>query len=351
MVILDVPIGGGAPDFVSSIRGAGAPNFLSTPGQISVFDDFAYIPAQGENGLTIIDISTPAIPVYAGGIYGAGAPNYLSNCISCHVRNNGFCYVVSLNDDSLSIIDVSDPTAPTLSGVIRGAGAPNFLNGPRDIFVDDNLIAYVAVSLDNSLSIFDVSDPSAPAFLGNIAGVGGPNFLQNTLTVRVSGTRAYLQSFNQRTFSIFDITDPANPTFLGFIDAGAIMTGPRGITVSGNTLYLASQTGPTGDGSLAIFDITDPAAIALLGSLVDVRFRGPRGLVFLDSGSPRIMILGSNATADSVAHVNVTDPAAPAFVDNINGSGAPHFITTPQYIALGQTLPPIVATNPATGVT
>jgi rhodanese-related sulfurtransferase len=128
---------------------------LNHPYSVFVSGNYAYVAAQGDNSLTIIDVTNPAAPTFKGHIAGVGAPNYLSGPSSVFVSGN-YAYVAAQGDNSLTIIDVTNPAAPTFKGHIAGTAAPNYLNNPYSVFVSGNY-AYVAAYDDNSLTIIDVS--------------------------------------------------------------------------------------------------------------------------------------------------------------------------------------------------
>lgn len=341
----------GIPDLVGVLRDP----LIDAPGGASVYGGYAYIPCWTVDRLVIADISDPAAPFVVSSIEGAGAPNYLNAATQCQVRNNGYCYVVSLLDDALSIFDISNPLAgPILAGVIRGAGAPpggNYLNQPYSVFVDDNLLAYVAASLDNSLTIIDVSDPTNPTLVGNIAGAGAPNFLNNIRRIIVRGIYAYTVAYTDERLCVFNISNPAAPTFVGSI-THARLHEVVSLALLGDYVYTVSQDAPAPGRGLGIFNIANPAAPVYVGGLTDwAHIGGCRDLVVPEDTFPRVYVLGSNVVVDAVSRINVANPAAPAWVSWLQGAGPPNYMEAPQYITQNQTFPPSVQTNPAMEVT
>lgn len=325
------------------------------PAGISVYGNYAYIPDQANDLLTIADISNLAAPFVVSQIAGAAAPNYLNAATHCQVRPTPgglFCYVVSITDNALTVFNVDDPTNPIHRGVIQGVAVPPALSSPRWIYVDDNLRAYVAAAGNDSLTIIDVSDPTLPAYRGNIAGAGAPNFLNSPRCVQVREIGgiiyAYVISFFDDALSIFNCNNP-NPTLVGTTGIQASLDEVQSLSLRGNYAYCCAQNHPVS--GLAIFNIANPAAPFFVSSLVDARFHSPRGVIYPDNVTDLIWILGSNVVADSVAMVNVANPAAPAYVDWLQGSGPPNYMTTPQYITQNQVFQPIVQTDPATEIT
>ena len=127
---------------------------------VKVLGNFAFITAVIDDSLTVVDISNPLAPTFAGHVSGAGTPNFMGGARHLHL-SLGRAYVVSANDAALTVVDISDPVTPSVVAV-QGAGAPNFLEIPLDVFISGNH-AYVASfgdssvpRGDNSLSIFDV---------------------------------------------------------------------------------------------------------------------------------------------------------------------------------------------------
>ena len=102
---------------------------------------------------------------------------------------NLYAYVAANVDNALSIIDVTDPTNPLFSGVLRGGGAEPWLNGARCVFVAGDY-AYVTASGDNALVIADVTDPTNPFFKGVLRGGGAEPWLGGPYGVLVPSAAA-----------------------------------------------------------------------------------------------------------------------------------------------------------------
>ena len=85
---------------------------------------------------------------HVSSITGAGSPNYLDGSEGVFVSGN-YAYVASSIDDALSIFDISNPSSPTHVGSIRGRGSPNYLFCAYRVFVSGNY-AYVASFYDDA---------------------------------------------------------------------------------------------------------------------------------------------------------------------------------------------------------
>lgn len=248
-----------APGVLGHISGAGGPNFLGTPHDIVVAGDYAYIAVQGDDGLTIINISNPNNPTYAGGIYGTGPPNFLGSqralamLDSNHLCITGWAGV----DQAFNVINISNPAAPVIVGqdrdwayinsdmVISGTRAymtdnstelsiadvsnplnPSlisdtalFPNGACRVYVVGNY-AYVTSWFSHALYIVDVSNPLLPFVAGSISGAGPPNYLDTAWGVYVDGNIAYVTGNTDNSLVLIDISNPIAPTLLGVIHGG-----------------------------------------------------------------------------------------------------------------------------------
>jgi hypothetical protein len=144
---------------VSTISGAGEPNFLNGPTGVRTIGDYAFATAVFDNSLTVINVSDPLAPKFISHITGEGSPNFLSGARHLHISGN-YAYIVAAEDSALTIVDISNPLTPTVVDSIQGAGAPNYLDYPLDVFVYFNH-AFVAASWDDSLSIFELGPVQA----------------------------------------------------------------------------------------------------------------------------------------------------------------------------------------------
>ncbi|GAJ21581.1 unnamed protein product, partial [marine sediment metagenome] len=107
-----------APSVLGHISGPGPPNYLDGAWEIAVRGNYCYISLQNDDGLTIVNISNPNNPIYAGGIYGAGPPNYLNTARGIDMLDDTHCCVSVWNgfDKSFSVIDISNPAIPVIVG-------------------------------------------------------------------------------------------------------------------------------------------------------------------------------------------------------------------------------------------
>ncbi len=184
-------------------------------------------------------------------------------------------YITAQADSALTILDVSDPASPQLlAEVVNGQGGFNHLHGARAVFVS-GATAYIAAhgatdgktQIPGALTILDISNPRQPQLLAEVVdGQGGFNHLTGARSIHVSGTTAYVASclFDPKTeapgaLTILDVSDPRQPRFLAEVVDGqggfAQLAGACSVDVAGATAYVAAFY----DHALTILDVSDPA--------------------------------------------------------------------------------------------
>ncbi|MBA7499298.1 hypothetical protein ES704_02038 [subsurface metagenome] len=244
------------PSVLGHISGGGPPNYLQTPWDLVVSGNYCYISVQGDDGLTIINISNPNNPTYAGGIYGTGPPNYLGSQRGIAMPDSTHCCMTGWAgiDKAFNVIDVSNPANPVIIGQDRDSAYINvdmkisgdraymtnnaldlsivdisdltnptllsqtalFPNGSNHLQVIGNY-AYVTSWWSHTLYIVDISNPLLPFVAGSIGGAGPPNYLDLAWGVYVKSNIAYVTGLDDNSLVLIDVSDPTNPTLLGVI--------------------------------------------------------------------------------------------------------------------------------------
>ncbi len=215
--------------------------------------DYMYI-AEGNNGIRVIDITTPSNPntvghyalpsgraedvVIAGNVLltacsdGFRAINvenpvsptqlgYYDTKNSAGVAVNGNYAYVAARGYGLYVIDITDPSIPAEAGVYATPGTA------WDVVYNAGY-AYVA-DYNSGLTIIDVSTPTAPNQVGAYA---VPN---NVYSVAVTGNYVYVGSFLDGVY-VVDVSIPSAPVEIANINPGSNI---RNLFISGNYLYIA----------------------------------------------------------------------------------------------------------------
>ncbi|TSA30133.1 MAG: T9SS C-terminal target domain-containing protein [Ignavibacteriales bacterium] len=317
-----------SPTFVASI------DSLAYCESVVISGQYAYVAAGTRSH--IVDITTPATPVYVGRIAAYGGYHQYMN-----VRS-GYAYVCNY-DAGLAVVNVTNPVNP-----VNVMAIPSGHRTAGIIF--DGNYAYVAVG-DTGMVIYNVSNPASPVFTSKIRTTGraafvsygavsingvptGHIFVSNRLpapgisAINVANpatpvTSSFLEAFAAPTgiayspfysngkvyvaygtagLRILDVSTPSSPTLLSTL---ALSGEARGVAVKGNYAYVVGR-----DAGVHVVDVSNAASPVLLKTMQTSRSRG-------------IAINGNYAyvaTRDSGLVVwNVADPANPIRVAAVKG--------------------------------
>ncbi|MEJ2627839.1 MAG: hypothetical protein P8078_04720, partial [bacterium] len=240
---------------------------------VVVSGNYAYV-ADGQSGLRIIDISTPATPFEVG-----------------HYNTNGTAYDVVYASDTvyvadgaggLKVIDVSTKTAPTLVGLYSTGGIARSID-----FCDYNiqgkhvLVSYYSdnhVVTDDGVRIFDVTDAE-------------------------------------------NINQPGN-IFLTKDKAWDIKIGTR--TLDPDTLAFVAD----GDSGLMMIDISDPTSFAQTGTSYDATFE-VLSVDYMSAAEQVLLSAGENGLV--TVDVSAADPAGLGNLDTDGNATGVAFLITDAY--------------------
>ena len=203
------------------------------PREIAVDGNYAYIISQ--SALDVVDFSNPASPTLIGSWTES---SYLTDV----VKHGDYLYIAGGSDDGLILLDVSSPESPVLensldigySGIkldleypyayvhtstglkIIDVGDPSSLslvgeaenldNGEQDVVADGGIVLCGYDSYFSSflgLHFLDVSDPTDPVFIGETG--------KSARNIAINGDLAYVAyALSSDQFAIYDISDPAS---------------------------------------------------------------------------------------------------------------------------------------------
>jgi hypothetical protein len=209
-------------------------------------------------------------------------------------------------------------------------------------------IAYVADWYYGGLRIYDVSNPATPKQISQLSG-------GNASSIAYAGGRVYLgQNTNGGVLAVVDVSDPTHPAPLGSIKS----TGVMAVDVHLPLAFVADS-----GGGLKIYDVSNPASIQTVGQYSGCSYAQSvavsgnvaalaciNGFQFVDVSNPAApvkkgmwappspssaaAVAASGARvylghAGGVAVVDVTDPTAPAVLDQRPTSFAVRKVTLP----------------------
>ncbi|MFC1612654.1 LVIVD repeat-containing protein, partial [Patescibacteria group bacterium] len=243
---------------------------LEWPSSIEVVGNYAYVTFYDGNAFMVMDISDPANPKEVGRLTDS-TETRLIYAWDVAIRGS-YAYVISMEgapNDSFEIIDISDPTNPThVTSVLDDSTTG--MNDVLDIFIQGNY-AYIISDVEDgigSLDIFDISDPANPRHMSSTTESGAME-MDAPQQIYVSGKYAYITAANSNSLEILDVSDPANPAHSGAVTDNATnnLMSPYGIYVSGDYAYIGITS--AGDEGVSIIDISSSTAPYQIGSILD----------------------------------------------------------------------------------
>ncbi|MEK6837895.1 MAG: hypothetical protein AABX69_04545, partial [Nanoarchaeota archaeon] len=202
----------------------------------SVFVSGSHAYATGTFTFIVVD----ANPGSLRKVYDSGLKRDFAGASSIYVSGD-YAYVTSDYDDGLLVVDVSTPSSPApVTSVQDGTK----LLDPSSVFVKDSF-AYITAPGSNRFTVVDVSTPSDPKLI--VGGTGGSvedaTLLGGTSSVYVSGDYAYVTSYAANSLAIVDVSTPASPKIVGSIQDAAKLSSASSVFVVGDYAFVQSSYG------------------------------------------------------------------------------------------------------------
>ena len=307
---------------------------------------YALVTALADNGVQIIDITDPAMPIAVSSVIDGGndgSGNTFDELEGAYdiatitIGLSTYALVTANTDDGVQIIDISNPATPTVASSITD-NVDNFdtLDGARNITtvtINSKVYALVATQFgDHGVQIIDITDPENPTAAFSI--IDGGAFKLNgafdITTVEIDSATYALVASNNDDVQIINITDPTAPIAVSLItdDADGFDTvdNPDGITTVtiGESTY-ALVTSPRDDG-VQIINITDPANPTAASSAIhgvdgfDL-LRSVFDIDTIKSGSSTYALVTNRGADNGVQIIDITDPENPTAVTSIIETG------------------------------
>ena len=196
---------------------------------------YALVASGADNGVQIINITTPGSPIAASAV--SDGPKYTElegplSITTTTIGSSTYALVASGPDDGVQIIDITNPYAPTnTSSVEDGSNFPE-LDYPRSIItttIGSSTYALVASETDRGVQIIDITTPSDPKPVSDFDdGDTGFTTLRGaqyiTTTTIGSSTYALVAANRDNGVQIIDITDPYHPDPVSAITDGSKYT-------------------------------------------------------------------------------------------------------------------------------
>ena len=194
---------------------------------------YALVAANTDNGVQIIDISTPSRPKPVAALEddedGFDRLEGAEGVTTVVIGDSAYALVAAFSDNGVQIIDISDPSSPQPvaaleddeDGFTKLKGASSITT----VVIGDSTYALVAAYDDDGVQIIDISNPSDPKAVAAIEdGVDGFDRLKGAVgvtTVTVEGRVYALVAANtDNGVQIIDISNPSDPQPVAAIKDG-----------------------------------------------------------------------------------------------------------------------------------
>lgn len=253
--------------------------------EIVINGNYAHI-ANGDKGIRIIDISTPATPTETGFYDSPGT------ALSVAVSASGqFAYLAD-DTEGLFIIDVSTPATPE---EVAHLTTP-FIN-TRNVTVSNN---HVYVSEYEEIDVIDVTVPISPVYKGSIPATGS-----GYGDMTVNGNYLYKPG-GVGGLQVVNISNPATPATAGFYKTPSHALD---IAVIGQYAYVINEDV---EKELQVINIAIPQSPAVTGTYTVTDKAYSMDLTW-DLFSATAYI----AADDYLEIVNITNPSTPALIGKL----------------------------------
>ena len=186
---------------------------------------YALVTAAVDNGLQIIDITTPSAPTAVAAVFDGATYTELewaNDVTTVVIGSSTYALVASNADDGIQIINITTPSSPSAtSAVTDGVGGFTALDGAfgiTTIKVGNSTYALVSSIFDEAVQIINITTPSSPtaaaAVFDGVGGFTGLGYAYDITTVTI-GTEIYAivtGGFDDAAVQIIDVSTPTNPT-------------------------------------------------------------------------------------------------------------------------------------------
>lgn len=187
---------------------------------------------------TVLDVSTPT-PVFHGGVV-IGA----TYSAQPGVKDGNYCYIPSFNFDGIRVVDVSNPAVPVETGFILDS---TNLDGASWAVKKGDYVMVPAQN-DSRLSAVDVTVPATPTFSNMVTMAP---FTSQLAGIDYEGNYAFVTSPTNDSVAAIDVTNPAGMAWMGVTVTDAVaLDGAYGIVKDGNYCYVKCN------GRVAVVGIT-----------------------------------------------------------------------------------------------
>jgi len=238
---------------------------------------YAIIASTKDYGVQIIDVTTPSSPTHvaavadgAGGFSTLQGAGYVDTFV---IGDKTYAIVTASRDNGVQIIDITTPASPTAVAAVTNGSIFTTLHHPYGVdtvVIGDKTYAVVASYLDHGIQIIDITTPASPTAVAAVTDGASYAELFGAVDVDtvVIGDKTYavVASYEDSGVQIIDITTPASPTAVAAIsdnvDGFTELGGARGVEIVVIDTKTYAIVTALGDDGVQIIDITTPSSPA-----------------------------------------------------------------------------------------
>ena len=283
---------------------------------------YALVSAYNDNGVQIIDITDPFNPSPVAAMTdGEDGFEWLADArhITTAAIGPSTYAFVSSSDNGVQIIDITTPSSPTPVASISSALGTLFAD-PRDLVIFAIGPSTYAIVAGNTadIQIINITDPFNPSLAAAMTngedGFDGVRGLDTT--VIGSSTYGLVAEYRGNAFRIINITDPSHPSPVATVhDSQDVKldgaTAVTAVTIGSSTYALVAAQH---DDAIQIINITDPSnpspvAFAQDGIGGFDRLEYPEAVTTVTIGSSTYAFVA--AFLDGIQIIDITDPSNP----------------------------------------
>ena len=183
---------------------------------------YALVTAANDNGVQIINITTPSNPIKASAVTnGTNYPNMLGpiSVTTTHIGSSTYALVASSNGHRVHIIDITNPSQPSPTSILLDNANSLQLRFPRSVTtttIDSSTYALVTSQTDDAVSIINITTPSTPITASVVSDGSKYKNLDTPFSVTTthigSSTYALVAAKGDHGVQVIDITNPYAPT-------------------------------------------------------------------------------------------------------------------------------------------
>ncbi len=310
LTIIDVTNPAAPIKLAEVVNGVGGVTNLAAPVGVVVWNNRAFVLGNGSSALSIFDVSNPASPVLIKDIVDdsarPGSPFTKLKWPFQMTLAGTRLYITSQGDNAITILDVTNPANPLLLGevadvTVNPASPFSRLRNPVWVDVVGN-VAYVAAggfdTTLGSLTLMDVSNPASPIKLAELNDdsiqAGSPfTKLRGAWAVKVINNFAFVTSYGDDALTVIDVSNSNQPRlvkeFVNNADGITTLRFTQAVNAKDDTLYVSGSY----SGALNMFSLH-----STLGLKVD-------NFVGIGTAMPRSAL--DVAGTITASHLNVED--------------------------------------------